>query len=120
MRIAGVSPRRLECDHALYLCGDDHLVADAALLHPFSDELLGCSVLVVVRRVDEVTAGLVERIEQLQRALLVHLSETKLVPLVSDAHASKAQRRHMDTSKRGELAGAAELGLGLRGRLHLG
>ena len=46
----------------MYLCGDDHLVADAPLLHPLADELFGRFVLIDVRRIDEVAARLIERV----------------------------------------------------------
>ena len=86
---------------------NDHLVADAALLHPLADECLRGLVLVVVGGVDEVSACFVEGVEQLEAALLVHRAHADLVPLVADAHSAEAQRRDMDTGKQRELAMAA-------------
>ena len=87
-----------------HLCCNNHLVANAALLHPLTDELFGRLVLVDVCRIDEVPARLVERVQQLEAACLVHYAEADLVPLVPDAHRPKAQRRHVYAREGSELA----------------
>ena len=68
-----------------YLGRNDHLVAYPARLHPLSNELLGRLVLVVVRGVDEVAAGVVVRVEEREARLLVHRAGAELRPLVADA-----------------------------------
>ena len=67
---------------------DDHLVANATLFHPFANEHLGSSVLVVASGIDEVTASLIESIKQLEARLFVHGAHDAL-PLVSDAHSTE-------------------------------
>lgn len=109
--------RRRQRTQESEVCIKPNLVPDAALLHPLSDEFLGRPVLVVVLRINEIDPGLVERIEQLERALLAHLTG---LPFVSDTHTTDAQRRGVDARKEAELAGVAKLGLKLRGWLHLG
>lgn len=66
------APRRRE------LGRDDHLVAHAALLHPFADPLLGFFVLVVIGRVDEVAALRVEVVHHFKSRLLVAFSQHSL------------------------------------------
>lgn len=53
------------------LGGDDHLVADAAFLHPLADPLLRLLILVVVGRVDEVAALLVVEVQDALGCFLV-------------------------------------------------
>ena len=96
----------------MYLCGDDHLVADAPLLHPLADELFGRFVLIAVRRIDEVAASLVKSVQQLEAACLVHHAEPDLVPLVPNAHRPKAQRRDVYTGEGGELSVSPKRRLG--------
>ena len=98
-----------------YLGSDDDLVADAALLRPLADEHPGCFILVVVRRVDEVTALVEERVEEFEAQGLVHLTHSHLGPRVTDAHRTEAKRGDVDASERRELAVAAELGRRRRG-----
>ena len=46
------------------LSREDNLVTDTPFLHPLAEELLRGLVLVVLRSVDEVAAGFVERVEE--------------------------------------------------------
>lgn len=71
------------------LCGNDHLVAHAALGHPFADPGLAFFGLVAVRGVDEVPTVLEEVIEDFKRRLLVALAH-HIFPGISKIHRSKA------------------------------
>lgn len=53
------------------LGGNDHLVPNAALFHPFANPRLGFLFLVVVRGVDEVPASAVKVVQDIFRRLLV-------------------------------------------------
>ena len=64
--------------------------------------------------VDKVATGFVERVEQLEAALLVHGAHTQVRPLVADAHGSELDGRNMNAGTRGKGSVAAELGLGRR------
>ncbi len=50
------------------------------------------------------------RVEELERAFLIHGAQTKFVPFVSYAHPSKAHRRHTHTCEWREGAVAGEFG----------
>ena len=97
-----------------HLSREDNLVADAALLHPLPKELLRGLVLVVVRRVDEVPSGIVERVEEREARLLVHRAHAELLPFVADARRAELERRDVHPSEGGELAVEPELGWGRR------
>ena len=108
VRCARAGPERA------HLRRDDHLVADPPLLHPLPEELLRGLVLVVVRGVDEVSAGFIERVKELEARLLVHRSHARaLRPLVSNAHRPEADGRDVDAGCRREQTVATELGLRL-------
>ena len=92
-----------------YLGSDDHLVSYTAKFHPFADEGFRGLVLVVVRSVDEVAAGFVERIEELEAGLLVHRAHSKIGPFVTDTHRSEADGRNVNASGGRKLAVASEL-----------
>ncbi len=96
----------------MYLGHNNHLVSVAALLHPLPDEFLRRFVLVVVRGIDEVAARLVERVEELEAALLAHCAHAEFLPLVTDAHRAECERRDVHARKWAELAVVAELGWG--------
>ena len=69
-----------------------------------------------VGSINEVTARLVERVKELEAALLVHLPEPEFPPLVADAHPTEADGRDMQTSEWGELAVTAKFCLRSRRR----
>ncbi|OBZ76902.1 hypothetical protein A0H81_03191 [Grifola frondosa] len=93
---AGNSRRK----HATHLCSDNELVANAACLHPFPDEHLGGSLLVIVGGIDEIAPGLVVRVEQFKAAFLVHGAHADRGPLVADAHGAEADGRDVHTGER--------------------
>ena len=69
----------------------------------------------IVGSIDEISAGFIECVKELEGGLLVHGAHTELGPLVADAHAPEAERGDMDGGARGELAIVAKLGGRLRG-----
>ena len=71
------------------LGGDDHLIAILALGHPLSDPRFALFVLVVVGRVDEVAAVLIEEIEHLKGSLLVAFAQ-ELLPGLAEVHGPQA------------------------------
>ena len=109
-----------------YLGSNNELVANATLLRPLADEFLRTFVLaawgsvarnfterervLVVRSVNEVSARIVERIEQLEAIFFVHCTHANVSPLVANAHGTEAYWRNVQPCERGELAMTAELG----------
>lgn len=91
------------------LGSDDELVADVALLCPLPNEFLGrlvlttyialrvsnpieialkCICVLAAGGIDEITAGLVIGIEELEGVFLVHAAHAYLLPLVANAHST--------------------------------
>lgn len=64
----------------------------------------------VVRGVDEVSAGFVVCVEKLEAALLVHRTPPKLVPLVADVRGAELDGRDMESRVGCKLAVTAEFG----------
>ena len=86
------------------------------------DETAASRCILVISGVDEVSTGLVEGVQQLEAALLVHSSHAHLalVPLVADVHGTELDGRDMNTRVGSQLAVVAKLSLGLGRGFHEG
>ena len=68
----------------------------------------------IVGCIDEVSAGLIKSVKQLEAGFLIHSSHPVLIPLVTNAHGTETDGRDVDAGERRELAVATELGRWLR------
>ena len=64
--------------------------------------------LLVVSSINEVSSGIIERVEELETRLLVHHAHSELLPLVTDTHGAETEWRDVYARKRPELAVSAK------------
>lgn len=95
-----------------YLGSNNQLVTVAAELHPLANKLFGGLLLVVVGGVDEVAAGFVVGVKELEALLLVHGTHAEGFPAVTDAHSTELDGGDLDTGLGGEGAVLAKFGRG--------
>ena len=64
----------------------------------------------IVGCIDEVSAGLIESVKQLEARFLIHSSHPLLVPFVTNAHGAELDRGNMDTCPRCKLSVPTKFG----------
>lgn len=101
------------------LGGNDHEVTVLLLLHPLSNPLFRLLILVVVGSVDEVAAGSLKGVEQLEAVFLAHAAH-EIVPGISNAHGAQLEGRHSHTGSGRQDSVAAQRGGWCRCRLEHG
>lgn len=72
--------------------------------------------LLVVSSVNEISAGVVEGIKELEALLFIHCSHSDLVPFITNVHGTEADGRNMDAGERGKLSVVSKLGGRFGGR----
>lgn len=108
-------------EHGTYLGRDDHLFTNSASFHPFTNEFFRGFILamsepmkltlvciyntvsedlLVTGGINEISTSLVESIEELETRFFIHGTKVPFAPFVANAHGSKGNWRHMETSSR--------------------